>query len=299
MNSKELLTNICRLGVEGRSCELATLTKVFSLNEAATRGVIRLTAEGICAVYVNGCVVEAHKGRLPNRVLCAEITSRLRVGENEIRLVSGAHYYQKTANEQFGARQFHFSSAAAEITVTTESGTLCIPTDDTWGYECEDANACFTVCGQITKAEYERFWLRAALWREYSADPAVPQAIKDVAGEAYAAYAACEEPTYAEPIACLSDVLPSTSVGIKRPEMVKKDERYAIFDFGRLVVGYTVLSYECDEDVPVTLLYDYTESTTDFDGLKIMERLQIQTTLKKSSTELQPIRRRAARFVLV
>ncbi|MBE6595494.1 MAG: hypothetical protein E7644_06815 [Ruminococcaceae bacterium] len=299
MSNQESLTNICRIGVEGRSCEFAVLKKVFSLKEISTYGTIRLTSEGICAIYVNGNFVEAHKGRLPNRMLYAEITSHLHVGENEIRLVSGAHYDQKTANEQFGARQFHFSSVAAEVTVTTESGTLRIPTDDTWDYECEDANACFTVCGQITKAEYERFWLRAALWRERSADPAVPQAIKDVAGEAYAAYAASEEPTYAEPIVYLSDVLPSTMVGADRPEMVKKNERYAIFDFSRLVVGYTVLSYECEEDVPVTLLYDYTEITADFNASKMVERLQIQTTLKKGSTELQLVRRRAAHFVLV
>ncbi len=299
MGNDKLLTDICRIAAENRACEFVTFVKRFSVEDAVAEAMIRLTAEGVCAIYVNGHFVEAHKGRLPNRVLAAEITSHLLVGINEIRLISGAHYFQKTASVQFGARGFHFSTVAAEVTVKTAKGTLCIVTDESWDYECEDANASFTVCGQITDSEYERFWLRAAPWGEKSFDANVPQAVKDVAGEEYAAYAATPEPLYADPAVYLSDVMPAVNTGLPRPQMVAQSERYVIFDFSRLVVGYTVLSYESEEDVPVTLLYDYTENAADFNGHKLMERLQIQVTLKKGSTALQLVRRRAARYVLV
>lgn len=301
MKTDSRLTDISRIGVPCQKTEEGILFRLFPLEETPRFAVLRLCAEGPCAVYVNGSFAGGHKGRLPNRVLSIEISSLLQQGENEIRIHSVAHYLQSTARSLFEKRDFHFCSVAAEITAQLSSETIRIPTDGKW--QCQDGSAP-AIYSPITRKEYERFWIRSAIWPEKACDSQLPQAIGEVAGEAYRSYAGQTPDPFAEPVSIYaSDVLPSLHPEFPRPETVEEGEHYAIFDFSRIVVGYPVLHYESREDLPVTLYFDYSESPKDFSGdtsyAKITKKLSLHTILPAAACSHQWIRRRAARYVLL
>lgn len=297
MVKNDRLTDIFRIGVPNQKNEHGVLGKSFFLDFKPESAVLRLTAEGPCAIYINGDFVQGHKGRLPNRVLCIEVSSRLKKGENEISVLSVAHYLQKTEKSMYEQRGAHFSTVAAELVAESKGEKTRIVTDSSW--RCGDGTA-VNLYGEISRRAYERFWLRAALWPEKRFDDDIPQAVKDVAGEDYLSYALRCDPEYAEPVSVLaSDVLPALDPSLSRPDFLKDDEHFVIYDFGKIVVGYPVLEYSSSRDCSVSLYFDYNETPQDFIQMpKLIEMLSLKNVLSSDSDKKQWIRRRAARYVM-
>lgn len=111
------------------------------------------------------------------------------------------------------------------------------------------------------------------------------------------------DPIYAFPAHILASDIPPSENTVPKPDTVADHESYALFDFGRLTVGYTMLEYETDSDAEAVFCYDYTESIGDFQkdakATMILERLRITEPMKKGRHTLQLLRRRATRFLLV
>ena len=79
------LTPICRIGsTKPTGDEWASYSKKFTVDGTVEYATLELESDGVCGIYLNGEFVEGHMGRLPGRVFYAEITSKLREGENEL-----------------------------------------------------------------------------------------------------------------------------------------------------------------------------------------------------------------------
>ena len=61
MVKNDRLTDIFRIGVPNQKNEHGVLGKSFFLDFKPESAVLRLTAEGPCAIYVNGDFVQGHK----------------------------------------------------------------------------------------------------------------------------------------------------------------------------------------------------------------------------------------------
>jgi len=303
------LTAIGRIGLVKRSgSEWSYYRKVFTLPEKPDQAVIRLDSAGVCGITVNGEFVEAHTGRLPNRVTCVEITSRLQKGENTVELQLGSHYYQCSGQEMHDRRQAWFSYAAAELRATLGEEELVIATDKTWQCRSDDGQTAPQEFSQVTQAEYDRFWKPAALWVERKEKP-IPAAVAAVAGKGYEDYCAKEEPKYARPqkiaatnMTTLEDGLTSRISDLGALYIYEPSEQpFVTYDFGRLEVGYVELEYESDRDGDVILYFDYSESTDDMQENSrywwVVKRLSLRVPLKKGHHSLRLIHRRACRFM--
>lgn len=266
--------------------ERYTLGKTFTLDALPKTAVIRLDSHGICAVYVNGAFVDASSGRYANRITCVEVTSRLKQGENEIRLIVGGFFYQGKERESYERRGLHFSAAALELSLTLADGrTQTVTTDESWHCESDEGDGNAIGFSLVTVAEYTRFWQSAALWHEQK-PLAVPSAIIDAVGDDYAAYIKTPVPTHAYP-----------------PTILEQTERSITYDFGRLYVGYPTLTYEAECDGTVTLCFDYAETTDDFGGESeyhlASEDLNLTEPIHAGKHTLLIHNRRASRFVKV
>ena len=93
---RQRLTGICRIGVENLNSEELAFYKCFNLSETPKFATLEMQSEGVFGIFVNGTFVEAHKGLLTNRTFYIEITPFLQKGDNEIRFVSGLHYFQSS-----------------------------------------------------------------------------------------------------------------------------------------------------------------------------------------------------------
>lgn len=286
MNDIRQLTDICRIGMMKESGdEWIWYSKEFVLTDASKYATVKLTSDGVCAVYVNGEFVEAHTGRLPNRIFYVEITSKLKKGQNEIRLLLGSHFYQNTGIKVQQRRGSWFADVAAEVEIETSEGMVHIPTDGSWCCQCDLGEMETTVLSEISVAEYKRFWEHAAIYHEVPEKICVPKEIEEVAGKEYVNYIKTKDPQYAY------------------PEIIREDENGILYDFGRLVVGYTVFEYEAEKDSRVKFYYDYSESTKDFETdseyAGIVTRLLIRYPIKKGCHTAQLIHRRACRYMLI
>lgn len=301
---KNTKTKICRIGTNATKCKEIDFVKKFSLNDNPSHALLRLQAGGVCGVFINGEFVEAHLGKLPNRVLALEVTSRLKKGENEIRFKMDGNYFECVENDMNALAGFYFTDLAAEIEIKTGKENLKLYTDKSFTVEAkEDLN--LRVFGEISFDEYNRFWKKAAVWQE-NVDRKVNDTFTEFLGEEYKAFASAKVPTYAEPIRVMaSNILPCDNSFSEIEKDIKENENYAVFDFGKLYVGYTVLEYEAKEDTEVELIYDYTENPGDFFGGKhdffaaCVRRLVLHVTLKKGETSRLVLKRRAAHFVMV
>ena len=270
------------------ACENAeyVLTKTVTLEALPHVAVLRVDSQGICAIYINGEFVDASSGRYANRITCVEVTSRLKAGENEIRLIVGGFFYEEKERENYARRGLHFSAAALELQLEFADGKRqTVVTDESWSCVSDEGEHTATCFSLVTRAEYTRFWQSAALWREQK-PLAVPRAIAGAVGEEYVAYAEQMPPVYAYPTAVLA-----------------QDDHSVTYDLGRLYVGYPTLSYEAETDGTVTLCFDYAETTEDFDGTSeyhaMSEALNITKHIAKGQHTLLIHNRRASRFVKV
>ncbi|MBR6765727.1 MAG: alpha-L-rhamnosidase N-terminal domain-containing protein [Clostridia bacterium] len=274
--------------------EWCTYTKHFSLEKEFNIGTVRFESDSVCALYVNGEFITSNTGRTPERVNFCEITSRLKKGENVIKVVTGGHYFQGFAFLTKNTRGYWLNQFAMELEISFSDGTLLkIPTDDSW--VCSDTTAPLTVISQITKAEYSDTWKNAALWREPCAVN-VPDEIISVAGEGYEAYAL----NAPEPLISYKSVIATDLTELNGAFYSKKDG-YIIIDMGKTVVGFVEIEYSVKNDVVFDAVFDVTEQLKDFefqgDLAYTIERLKITDTLSNDKSFYRNLRRRAFRYL--
>ncbi len=302
------LTNIDYIGHAKHGDAWSVMYKDVTLNTAPQSAVMRLQSDMVCGLFVNGEFVEATTGRLPERVVCVEITSRLHAGVNRIALKLGPKYFPKMAADETRRSGRWFSCAAAELQV---DGKQALVTDDTWLSETD-----VLVCGQVTKAEYDRFWTNAALWSE-AAPAAVAPAVLETVGEEYETYRLTKIPPMAQPTAVAEATATEKDGGYYLAWNGQSEAPSVIYDFGRLEVGYLQLCYRAEADATVELAFDYSEMLRDFHPVDIKEdpadyyslmaafcartfdKLKMTVTLKAGETVFFNLHRRAARYIRV
>ncbi len=262
------LTSIKRIGnIKHSGSEWSIISKKIVLENTPEKAIIRIDSVGVCGIFVNGKFLEATTGRYVNRICAFEFTSLLNKGENLIELKLGNHFYQPVFNNVFASSGKMFSSVAAEIIIDGKTTV----TDMSW--QCEDELHFFS---EVTKAEYERFWITSALWNEQK-DIEVNDAVKALIG---------------------SDYNPNEKTnGIIEIKDLIYDN---IYELGRLYVGYLLVDYEAETDSKITFTFDYTESVNDLiNEMPIIKRLKIVEDVKKGNHSHIVLRRRAFRFLKV
>ncbi len=308
------LTPICRIGsTKPVGDEWASYSKKFVVDASVEYATLELESDGVCGIYLNGEFIEGHMGRMPGRVFFAEITSKLRKGENEIKLEVGGLHHTPAGEIIRERRGFYIHDVAAELKFRTANGETAVVTDGTWKREADDGIETPTVMAAITEDEYEHFWKHAALWREVPEVQTVPDAIEKVAGKAYTEFLNTKEQGYVYPKAVLcSNILPVENP-VETPSSIEDGEQYVLYDFEQVEVGYTEIEYELEEDAEIAVMYDYSESLTDFSyeifnwskykyrnyWPETVQRLILRQTLKKGHGTLRFTRRRACHFMVV
>jgi hypothetical protein len=287
------LTDISHIGmIKKEGDEWSTYTKCFDLSSVPEFAAIRFYSCGVCAAYINGEFVAGNTGRYANRISCAECTSKLRTGENEIKLVLGGHYYQTADNTIVARRNARFSSVAAELELGADGcdGKIC--TNSSWTCESDlgiTAPQCFS---QVTGAEYDRFWLSAALWREEK-HPEIPKSILNTA-KGYGDYVSTPKQIYAEPSEILYTNMKKTADGLASVEK----NSHVMYKFDNIYCGYVEIECEAEEDGEVELRFDYTGYPEDIDYTSpyanvSAKRLTVKKPLKAGKNHVSLIRRRA------
>lgn len=288
------------------------LNKRFVLHKPVKSAVIRFETDCTCGVYVNNEFITSGTGRLPERVYCHEVTSKMAVGENTVTLVLGSAYFQGIGMELKEQRGYWFSSVAFELCIECDDGEkIIITSDDTW--EAQGINADINEIAQVTDSEYELFWKNAALWREESREYYIPEAVSDVVGDEYTKYANNPWDNLLYPKAVLKSNLSESHNHLLEIEGLEYNEArdfevnnpeqsYVIFDFGRIVVGYVEIEYAADKDTDLTLYFDTNESLVDFNRTEsesLIQKLRINVPLKSDENTWFNLRRRAFRYLKI
>ena len=245
-----------------------------------------MNSRGVCAIYINGQFIESSCGRYLNRITYAECTSALKCGENTVELRYVGHYYQSAGIDAQARRGGWFSAVAAQLELHQDGQIQRITTDDSWSAQwCGQAEPA-TVFSQVTEAEYERFWRAAALF-EAPKERAIPSAVREVAGEEYVSYRRAPREKKAFPQAT-----------------VETGPDWAVYDFGRLYVGYLTFEYEAQAAGEMVATFDYNEdpadltvgATDDFSP-GIIKLLTIRIPMEKGTHRVLVPRRRAFRYL--
>lgn len=284
------LTTIGWIGhIKQTGDEWTLLSRKFVLEGVPEQAVLRADSYGVTAISVNGQFVEGTGGRFPNRILCAECTSLLHPGENEIQIRLGSYYYQGQARKTWNRRQSWFSAVAAELRAPGREEPLVV-TDENWICTADDGVTQVQRFSDVTQADYDRFWKAAALWKEPK-DPVIPQAVLDTVGEDYLTYARESQVAFTEPERVLQDGM-------------AEEKPFMIWDFGRIQVGYVELEYEAGGDGTVRLELDYTEDPTDFleesvGPWRIVQMLAVEEQAFKGRHLLRFTHRRGGRYVKI
>ena len=127
------LTQIGWIGeLKKQGDEWSVFQKTIQMSEQPRRVIIRLDSYGVAGIYVNGEFVEGSTGRYPGRIVCVECTSKFVIGENEISLKLGNHYFQTAGVTNYNRRKSWFSAIAAEIKIEYADREESIATDETW-----------------------------------------------------------------------------------------------------------------------------------------------------------------------
>ena len=264
--------------------EWSVFQKTIEIKEKPRRVIIRLDSYGVVGIYINGEFIEGSTGRYPGRIVCIECTSKMRIGENEISLKLGNHYFQTAGITNFERRHSWFSAIAAEIKIEYDATEETIVTDESW--------KCISDCGvsvpqrlsDVTTAYYERFWKSAAVWKEPK-EYQIPAQIAEMMGEEYCNYVHTPLDTYVEP---------REIYGVKVDQ--GKKISFIDLDFGRVCVGYLEIEYEAKCDGRVKMRFDYSENVTEIEQ---NSRLTLRYAIKKGRHTLLVNHRRAARYVRV
>ena len=176
--------------VTDKKDEWVEYNKSFFVEKTIENAVVRFESDCVCAVFINGIFLISGTGRTPERVNCHEVTSLLKKGENDIKILLGGHYFQGFGLNTRQMRGYWMNQAALELAVSFSDGTdLKIVTDKTWGEKATETM-------QITEKEYNLTWKNALCWPEKK-DVKIPDEVLKVAGEEYKNYALTEQETVA------------------------------------------------------------------------------------------------------
>ena len=293
------LTDISHIGyIKREGDEWLTLTKCFSLASLPEFATVRFDSRGVSAVYVNGEFVAANTGRYANRITNAECTSKLKVGDNEIKVVLGGHYYQPVEESFFARRKARFQSIAVCLELTVGESVITVCTDSSWKCECDLGTLPVQCFSQVTEAEYDRFWLSAALWREEREIGAPEAILKAVNG--YKDYISAPKQLYAEP----SEVM-RTNMEEQDGALVSVEERSSVlYRFDKIYCGYVEVEYEAESNGEFELRFDYTGYPEDIDfgsprENAVAKRLTVKEPIKAGKHKLTLVRRRACIYMML
>lgn len=286
--------------------EWITYTKSFRTSSDTVSAVVRFECDCTCAVYINGTFVACGNGRTPERVNCHEVTSKLLNGDNKIEVVLGDAYYQGRGENITNFRGYRFSSFAMELCADCSDGSrILIPTDKSWTADIDGEAVPAMETMPVTDAEYNTLWYNATPWLEPELHTeTISDAVADVAGDEYVAYANKKQEIYAYP-ECVIETNMVENNGIYTIDKNCADAPYIIYDFGRAVVGYTEVMYKSDADTEATLNFDFSEAVTDFDHdpknqwTYVIQALVINQKLPKSENSALNLRRRAFRLLKI
>ncbi len=260
--------------------EYSTYKKSFILTFKPASAVVRLSSEGISALYINGTFVDGLAGRLPGRVGAYDVKDLLIEGENSITVISGGHFYESERIDMRKKRGVYFSRFALEL----DADGIRTVSDESWSWSADIGNGqpeCFT---NVSQDAYDRFWASAAIWSEY--DPDINKAVFDVAGEEYEHAVNTKEPK------------------LIIPELTESTDDHATFDFGKVCVGFFELEYSAEADCEATFIFDYSESPDDLIGAEswwrgIVGHMTLHEKLQKGNNKLFITRRRAAHLMRI
>ncbi|MBQ8526107.1 MAG: alpha-L-rhamnosidase N-terminal domain-containing protein [Clostridia bacterium] len=284
--------------------EWVAYSKKIVTDKPVKSAVIRFETDSTCGVFINGNFITGGTGRLPERVNCHEVTSKFNIGENDIRIVLGTAYFQKIGYDIKNQRGYWLSSVAFELSIEFADGAkLVVPTDSSWQADIDGTFVPAMETMAVTQAEYDVMWKCAAPWvEENSHRKHIPDEVIRVAGHEYADYAGQNVPEYFYPEAVVKTNM--ISDGDFYVSDSKCDEApYIIYDFGRLVVGYTDIEYSADRDTGAMMHFDFSERISDFDfdpdweWTPVVKRLSIRQELGKDADSAFNLRRRAFRFL--
>lgn len=285
--------------------EWTEYTKEFTLNNDVKSALFRFENDCTCAVFVNGEFIASGTGRMPERISCHEITSKLHKGKNTVKMVLGTYYFQGEGTRIKEQRGYWFDSAAFELCAELTGGEkVIVSTDGTWkavsdGKEVETIETC-----RVTDMEYSEFWNNAALWVEPELHPVeiAPEVI-DVVGKEYADYAAKCEPVYVSPVRVVETNLKEKD-GVYTVDKNSSDEQaYILYDFGHLVVGFTEIDYCAKEDTQCVYYHDFSEDLNDFLPTSKwrykLPKLSVTEALPAKENTVLTLRRRAFRYLKI
>jgi len=281
--------------------EWVRYTKTFRVEEPLRSAVARFETDCVCALYVNGEFAACGNGRMPERVNAHEITTLLRLGENTLELVLGTAYFQQRGFEIQEERGFWLNSAAFELCTEAWSGKKRIlATDPSWESFSDGQPQKTIETATVTDAEYAMMWANAAIWPEPMLHrPEIPEAVIQVAGAEYPAYTTGTLPEFVRPVSLLSTNMRQTPEALV-PDPELPEAPFAVYDFGRLHVGFTELCCEAPEDTEVTFLHDQSEDPADFDREPLPDRvemLRVVLPVKAGEQKIFNLRRRAYRYL--
>ncbi|MFH2067849.1 MAG: alpha-L-rhamnosidase C-terminal domain-containing protein [Candidatus Omnitrophota bacterium] len=304
------------------------LRKIIAVSRKPDFAEVLFTSTGVCALYVNGRFVESAASRWPDRTNRHEITGYLKKGENVISLHLGSfyfqnqkealadYYFQKKIKADYQKKGRLFSRVALQVNTFTGRKKSTFITDRSWkssplpkaGWQkpaFNDQNwPTARETGRVTGEEYACFWSSAALWKNLSSPAKIaPKSIVKIV-KAKLPEKEAGAPDYINPV----HIKPS-DLKLKQQPYQKGNitlagkENSAIFDFGRLVVGYLAIGFAAGTTGQLRCEFDYSESCADFTdyapcGRKLIEKLAIETQLAGKKDWFN-VRRRAFRYVKI
>lgn len=283
--------------------EWVTYTKKFVADKDVKSALFRFETDCTCAVFVNGEFIVSGTGRLPERVNCHEVTSIIKKGENELKIVLGSQYYQEIGREIKERRGYWLNSAAFELCVEFSDGEkLVVESDSSWQADTGEDVKPAKETMRVTPIEYDMFWKNAAVWVEPELNKKpIPAEIEKVVGKEYIDYATTPAPKFVYPESIVRTNMIEKD-GVLTADPNQKDEApYVMFDFGRLVVGFTDFDYTVDADTHVILIHDSSESVDDFDPESRLryklKKISVKQDLKADENNSLVLRRRAFRYL--
>lgn len=283
--------------------EWVRFRKTFRAAKPVKTAVARFETDCVCALYINGEFAACGNGRMPERVNAHEITTWIGLGENTLELVLGTTYFQQRGFEIKEERGFWLNAAAFELCVEYWSGEKeILATDPTWESFSDGKPQTTIETAIVTDAEYEMMWANAAIWPEPMLHrPEIPEAVAKVAGEEYLSYIRKTPGEFVSPLCVLSTNMREEK-GVLTADPAVSEAPFAVYDFGRLYVGFTELSCEAEEATEVTFLHDQSENPADFDQVPLHDRvemLRVVLPVKAGEQKIFNLRRRAYRYLKV
>ena len=293
------LTDISHIGsIKREGDEWFGFTKHFTVTVLPELASVRFDSRGVSAVYINGEFIAANTGRYANRITNAECTSKMKLGENEIKIVLGGHYSQVVDAGFYARRGVHFSSVAACLEMITGEIVTKVCTNSSWNCESDLGAIDVQSFSQVTEAEYDRFWLSAALWKE-DREIKAPDAILDIV-KGYNNYISAPKQIYAEPCEVVH-----TNMKLSAEGLVSVEENSSVlYRFDKIYCGYVEVEYESENDGVLELRFDYTGYPADIEfgspkENSVSKRLAIKEPLQAGRHTVALIRRRAFSYMML